>query len=500
MSFHTTIARLREASFAAPVAGENPNTCRVGRQDLRTALHVIDRLDADLRQAGTLAHGALDPAPRAVNGPVANSIQWPTMPACKGQSPVLFEDGYAEGWAKCMDECRRAVSQASAPVADERAVANAQAAFEAWSEGTNQGYDLTRMNSGKLATYESDLTEHAWRGYCHAALASAPVAPQACPTDVCQAGRQDGVLCANDECDRANGVRPASSPVADEPLPPLRVGNLPTMSQEEYPGLGDWWVQLWAGDEVLARVYGSTPQQAKARATALASAPVAEQAALSAQSATKDDKAALGLPECGKPLCAPGEHHPLCRHGWAEKKAASAPVAGDGKTRVPGDQLGGPAAAWDDGAQSDPNRPESRASIESKGGALAPVAGKAVNLQAAREYLDQWGCLADPNVRALLENAERAAPQASEAVRDDVIEQIAALIGGHTWGDASEEVSRLIARHIRKLKSQGAALSAQPADKPATPRAAPAPMPRQQCVCRLAETGNAHTDGGAVYE
>lgn len=45
----------------------------------------------------------------------------------------------------------------------------------------------------------------------------------------------------------------------------------------------------------------------------------------------------------------------------------------------------------------------------------APVAGEAVNLQAAREYLDQWGCLADPNVRALLENAERAAPQASEA-------------------------------------------------------------------------------------
>lgn len=58
MSFHTTIARLREASFAAPVAGENPNTCRVGRQDLRTALHLIDRLDADLRQAGAVVQGA----------------------------------------------------------------------------------------------------------------------------------------------------------------------------------------------------------------------------------------------------------------------------------------------------------------------------------------------------------------------------------------------------------------------------------------------------------
>ncbi|WP_222850767.1 DUF3850 domain-containing protein [Achromobacter xylosoxidans] len=59
---------------------------------------------------------------------------------------------------------------------------------------------------------------------------------------------------------------------------------------------------------------------------ALASAPVAEQAALFAQSTTKDDKAALGMLECGKPLCALGEHHPLCRNGWAEKKGASAPT------------------------------------------------------------------------------------------------------------------------------------------------------------------------------
>lgn len=65
------------------------------------------------------------------------------------------------------------LSKLRAPVADPLA------AFEAWSKNTNQGYDLTRMNSGKLATFESDLTEHAWRGYCHAALASAPVAGEA---------------------------------------------------------------------------------------------------------------------------------------------------------------------------------------------------------------------------------------------------------------------------------------------------------------------------------
>ncbi|WP_447988252.1 hypothetical protein [Achromobacter spanius] len=66
--------------------------------------------------------------------------------------------------------------------------------------------------------------------------------------------------------------------VAEGTLPPLRVGNLPTMNQDEYPSLGRWWVQLWAGDEVFARVYGETPQQAKTRAVALASVPVTGEA------------------------------------------------------------------------------------------------------------------------------------------------------------------------------------------------------------------------------
>lgn len=59
MSFQTSIARLREGAYAPPAAGENPNTCRVNRQDLRTALHVIDRLDADLRNTGVITHGAV---------------------------------------------------------------------------------------------------------------------------------------------------------------------------------------------------------------------------------------------------------------------------------------------------------------------------------------------------------------------------------------------------------------------------------------------------------
>ncbi|CAB3908791.1 hypothetical protein LMG3410_04715 [Achromobacter aegrifaciens] len=56
MSFHTTIARLREAA-AARVKGDAPETCRVQREDLRVALHIIDRLDSDLRRAGVLTHG-----------------------------------------------------------------------------------------------------------------------------------------------------------------------------------------------------------------------------------------------------------------------------------------------------------------------------------------------------------------------------------------------------------------------------------------------------------
>lgn len=56
----------------------------------------------------------------------------------------------------------------------------------------------------------------------------------------------------------------------------IRVGRLPTMNQENYPGLGDWWVQLRIGanhDEILARVYGATPEEAVARARLLAAPP-----------------------------------------------------------------------------------------------------------------------------------------------------------------------------------------------------------------------------------
>ncbi|HHG0623082.1 TPA: hypothetical protein ACPUGO_002297 [Klebsiella pneumoniae] len=62
-------------------------------------------------------------------------------------------------------------------------------------------------------------------------------------------------------------------PAVSDDIGEIRVGRLPTMKQDDYPGLGDWWVQLRIGedsDEVLARVYGATPQEANNRAEALA--------------------------------------------------------------------------------------------------------------------------------------------------------------------------------------------------------------------------------------
>jgi hypothetical protein len=52
-----------------------------------------------------------------------------------------------------------------------------RAAFEQWSEVTNQGYDLARNVSGKLQTFESTETEHAWRGFFHGLRASHGQAP-----------------------------------------------------------------------------------------------------------------------------------------------------------------------------------------------------------------------------------------------------------------------------------------------------------------------------------
>lgn len=39
-----------------------------------------------------------------------DALQWPVMPKSIGQDPILFEDGYAEGWAKCLSQCKAALA------------------------------------------------------------------------------------------------------------------------------------------------------------------------------------------------------------------------------------------------------------------------------------------------------------------------------------------------------------------------------------------------------
>ncbi|WP_424626401.1 hypothetical protein [Achromobacter marplatensis] len=83
MSFYTTIARLREATHS-DVAGEAPDSCLVSREDLRIALYVIDRLEADARQTGLLSHATMDRAPAP---PGAGSNSRPTLATPTRRSP-----------------------------------------------------------------------------------------------------------------------------------------------------------------------------------------------------------------------------------------------------------------------------------------------------------------------------------------------------------------------------------------------------------------------------
>ncbi|MGE8636895.1 MAG: hypothetical protein ACN6P8_25355 [Achromobacter piechaudii] len=83
MSFYTTIVRLRKATHSH-VPGETPESCRVSPEDLRIALHVIDRLDTDARQACLLSHAAMDRAPAT---PGADSNSRPTLATPTWRSP-----------------------------------------------------------------------------------------------------------------------------------------------------------------------------------------------------------------------------------------------------------------------------------------------------------------------------------------------------------------------------------------------------------------------------
>lgn len=106
-----------------------------------------------------------------------------------------------------------------------------------------------------------------------------------------------------------------------EALPEVHVGRLPTMNQDPYPSLGSWWVQLWDGRgddaKVVARVYGDSPEQAMARAEAMAALTLPAQPASQEQWIT---------------------HPTNCRCQWCQGKAPSheqaTPDLADGPARM----------------------------------------------------------------------------------------------------------------------------------------------------------------------
>ena len=75
-----------------------------------------------------------------------------------------------------------------------------------------------------------------------------------------------------------------AAPAMQEPA--FKVGNLVTLTGGDYPGLGQWFVQLWDGDEVAARVYGDDREAINRRIAAL-NTPPAQPAPVQEPVATK---------------------------------------------------------------------------------------------------------------------------------------------------------------------------------------------------------------------
>jgi hypothetical protein len=85
-------------------------------------------------------------------------------------------------------------------------------------------------------------------------------------------GAQSAPSLASGDVSRISGGKTQPAPS----VPKLHVGNLPTVNQDAYPALGAWWVQLWDGDSVFARVYGASQEEASSRAAMLAAVPEAK--------------------------------------------------------------------------------------------------------------------------------------------------------------------------------------------------------------------------------
>lgn len=125
----------------------------------------------------------------------------------------------------------------------------------------------------------------------------------------------------------------------------LAVGRLPTANGDEYPGLGDWWVQLRVEpdrDEVFARVYGDSPEQARSRAErvrdAMAAICVADRSATDSEVAEwverHDLGGALNATDARAAFEDAESHHLVrnhesasARNGWVRTSERLPPVA-----------------------------------------------------------------------------------------------------------------------------------------------------------------------------
>lgn len=123
-------------------------------------------------------------------------------------------------------------------------------------------------------------------------------------------------------------------PAVSDDIGEIRVGRLPAMNQDDYPGLGDWWVQLRIGedsDEVLARVYGATPQEANSRAEALACSA----AMLQVEPVTTANKLGNSPEQRWSRCCTKGAPALDSPSKNAESRCGNSPAIPDGYVMVP---------------------------------------------------------------------------------------------------------------------------------------------------------------------
>ena len=120
----------------------------------------VTRYEASFRPTAKIKAGDMlytNPATPPATQPKADAIKWPVMPSNKGQSPVLFEDGYAEGWAKCLTMCQEAMAQtATKPAAQQKLETVNAELLEALNWAYNEAVD------------HNDSLPFDWAIYCEA--------------------------------------------------------------------------------------------------------------------------------------------------------------------------------------------------------------------------------------------------------------------------------------------------------------------------------------------